>query len=364
MTSTTLPVAEHRHVGGSAGGPGENSAECACGTVFDGLDSRAEATALLDQHIEDEANTRRARELKPGDWVAGLLANHKGMPPRDAEIAGVYPYTDAVETARVLLVTTAPGPQGPETVRLAADWPVRLLTEAEREAMRLAAERVKKIAEIHAFADWLAANPWVPAPYEVEASEHLSAPGDVPTVEVGLAKVREVAQAMGAKVDESLSDRTSTVVSFGDVVSYRLIAWHRDGRPAGPPSQAETDAAKFDSDSLVRAAAQAYDEPAGFDYSRDMGAEEPDLPVPVSPGRILPHFGAVVDGGELVDETPAVNVGPSHFLDYGSHGENDDRVACGKRVDQIGGYVTDLAEATCPACVTAMALVEPVSEPR
>lgn len=41
----------HQHVGGSAGGPGENSAKCACGVVFDGFDSQAEVMAVLDQHI-------------------------------------------------------------------------------------------------------------------------------------------------------------------------------------------------------------------------------------------------------------------------------------------------------------------------
>lgn len=42
---------EHRHVGGVAGGPGENEAECACGVTFAGFDTHAEATAELDRHI-------------------------------------------------------------------------------------------------------------------------------------------------------------------------------------------------------------------------------------------------------------------------------------------------------------------------
>lgn len=43
---------EHYHVGGSAGVPGENSAECACGVFFDGFDSHAEVIEELDRHIE------------------------------------------------------------------------------------------------------------------------------------------------------------------------------------------------------------------------------------------------------------------------------------------------------------------------
>lgn len=44
---------EHQHVEGSTGGPGECSAECACGVTFDGFDTHAEAIACLDQHIAD-----------------------------------------------------------------------------------------------------------------------------------------------------------------------------------------------------------------------------------------------------------------------------------------------------------------------
>lgn len=42
---------EHYHVGGAAGGPGENDAECACGVIFTGFDTHADAVAVLDRHI-------------------------------------------------------------------------------------------------------------------------------------------------------------------------------------------------------------------------------------------------------------------------------------------------------------------------
>ena len=51
-TQPAEPEPEHYHVGGSAGGPGENSAECACGLVLDGFDSHAEVMELLDDHIQ------------------------------------------------------------------------------------------------------------------------------------------------------------------------------------------------------------------------------------------------------------------------------------------------------------------------
>jgi hypothetical protein len=41
----------HAHVGGSAGGPGENGAACACGVSFDGFDTHADAIAVLNGHI-------------------------------------------------------------------------------------------------------------------------------------------------------------------------------------------------------------------------------------------------------------------------------------------------------------------------
>lgn len=45
------PTPKHGHVAGSAGGPGECSAVCACGVTFDGFDTLGEAVAVLDRHI-------------------------------------------------------------------------------------------------------------------------------------------------------------------------------------------------------------------------------------------------------------------------------------------------------------------------
>jgi len=72
LVDETEPAAEHRHAGGSAGGFGENSAECACGTTFDGFDTPAEATKLLALHIE--AATSATGLTRAADQTRGVLA--------------------------------------------------------------------------------------------------------------------------------------------------------------------------------------------------------------------------------------------------------------------------------------------------
>jgi hypothetical protein len=71
IPAPTAPIS-HEHVGGSAGGPGENSAECACGVVFDGFDSPAEVNRALDLHIE--VATSATGLTKAADESRGPLA--------------------------------------------------------------------------------------------------------------------------------------------------------------------------------------------------------------------------------------------------------------------------------------------------
>jgi hypothetical protein len=236
MTVLTLPVAEHHHVGGSAGGPGENSAECGCGTTFAGFDTHREAVAELEHHIEQENSRekKRADQLAAGDIAVDIL---DGFDPwvshRDGKVLASYPYVDEVDNPRVLLVVEGDGPKPkPETVRLDADVMVGLRSEAELEALRKVAERAARIADIRAFADWLEANPGVPMPWRIEADEHLSL-GAGTEIE-RLAKVRQVAAMLGVEVDERLTDRTELEFKIGDLVKYSLIAWHKGGRPAEP----------------------------------------------------------------------------------------------------------------------------------
>jgi hypothetical protein len=65
---------EHYHVRGTAGLPGENEAECACGVTYAGFDSHAEAVAALEQHITAEdspAGPAASVDDPPGDAVLG-----------------------------------------------------------------------------------------------------------------------------------------------------------------------------------------------------------------------------------------------------------------------------------------------------
>jgi hypothetical protein len=173
---------------------------------------------------------RRADELKPGDWVVALLDSNSTSPDRrNAEVLAAFPYDDGMRSPKVLLVVKDADVSSPETARLFADDTVRLLTADELAAIREQAKRSQKVADIRAFADWLEANPAVPAPWQVEADEHLST-GDGTEAE-RLAKVRQVAAMLGVEADERLSDRTEVEFKPSDFVKYRLIAWHRGGRP-------------------------------------------------------------------------------------------------------------------------------------
>jgi hypothetical protein len=68
------PPTVHYPSGGTAGGPGENEAECACGVTYAGFDTHAEATAALDQHITTEsspAGPAASTDDPPVDAVSG-----------------------------------------------------------------------------------------------------------------------------------------------------------------------------------------------------------------------------------------------------------------------------------------------------
>jgi hypothetical protein len=306
MTSSTLPAAEHAHRGGSAGGPGENSAECACGTVFDGFDTHREAVDLLDHHVEQEngREKKRADQLAPGDIAVDILdSTDPWISHRDGKVLASYPYVDEVDNPRVLLVVQGDGPKPkPETVRLDAEVMVGLRSEAEINAMRELAERAARIADIRAFANWLEANPGVPMPWQVQADEHLSI-GDGTEIE-RLVKVRQVAAMLGVEVDERLADRTELEFEIGGFVKYSLVAWHKGGRPAEPitcnwcADPASPDPALHPGNGRTHVPADDL----GFGFSRE--DDDPQVIRPHSP-RVPLHTGAVVDGGQLVDETPA-----------------------------------------------------------
>ncbi|WIM97803.1 hypothetical protein ACTOB_001357 [Actinoplanes oblitus] len=70
------PVAEHYHLSGQTGGPGECAAECACGLTFSGFDTLAEAVAQVDRHIADPTGAAYQREAEDAELVIGRI------PPR------------------------------------------------------------------------------------------------------------------------------------------------------------------------------------------------------------------------------------------------------------------------------------------
>jgi hypothetical protein len=169
-------------------------------------------------------------------------------------------------------------------------------------------ERAAFCADLHAFANWLAENPWVPLPFTTFAERHLNYIDDK-TPFASLTKVREIAALLGVKTDESLPDRTRVTITMG-CVEYRLLAWHKNGRP-GEPDERDAKIERLTAELAALRAAAALQPDAdlsGMGYSR-----EADDPTPVSPARVPLHTGGMVgpvDGGYLVDETgPGLIVG-------------------------------------------------------
>lgn len=82
------PTEQHWHAGGTAGGPGENSAKCACGVVIDGFDTQAEVLDVLAEHIATAAGLTATpgADGPTGDGDADLRAAQ-----RMASVAAVAP---------------------------------------------------------------------------------------------------------------------------------------------------------------------------------------------------------------------------------------------------------------------------------
>lgn len=170
--------------------------------------------------------TRRADELKRGDWLApGELADWA------AEVLLAEPYTDEVENDKVLLVYRVLNESKPSTERAYAAMPFELATDEEIAEHRKAAERAKQIGDVRALADWLEANPWLPIA-DLDVNRHLYG-------EDGYRTVVELAGRLGAKLDTHLDDRTKFVFTKGPL-TYTLLAWHEKGRPAEPAPETVT----------------------------------------------------------------------------------------------------------------------------
>jgi hypothetical protein len=165
--------------------------------------------------------SRRADELKTGDWLA---AGTQAAVP--VEVLDVYPFTDSDGPAVLLVYRNSVG--RPVSIPADADQVFELATQDELNAGREVAERAQKIADIRAYVDWLEANPSEPVGYGFGGQVDVPG-GDAEAV----AKVRAFAARYGAEVRDVLEDRTTARLRFGSV-EHVVIAWHRDGRPAEP----------------------------------------------------------------------------------------------------------------------------------
>lgn len=176
--------------------------------------------------------TRRADELKPGDWLAAEQLDGDG--DRPSEVLSVHPYTGGITPEPGVLFVFRAEDGVPRSHDADADMVFELATQEELNADREAGERAQRIADIRAFADWLEANSWAPTPNHFDASVHLDErhPGG-PGVADSYSKVREVAERLGVNAEERLDDRTVARKGFGHI-GYAVIAWHPDGRPAEP----------------------------------------------------------------------------------------------------------------------------------
>ncbi|MEU7904155.1 hypothetical protein [Actinoplanes sp. NPDC049118] len=262
--------------------------------------------------------TKPASELQVGDWVGEEVT---GLDRDSAEIVTLYPFVPDDSRARVLIAYVQADTRTPYTTVFYAEDQVRVLTAEEIAAVRERGERAKRIADIRALATFLEGHPevpMVPSGMRVQVDLHDSE---------GLRTVRDLGARFGRQPEERLDDRTVVNWSFGGS-ELAVIAWHLDGRPAEPGTTCED---------------LSDPDPTGLAYTR---ADTEDDPTPVSPARVPLHTGAVVDGGQLVDETP-----PVHLEGAGA------RTACDLRIIRLPAgqsWTNDHATVTCKACIDRM----------
>ncbi|WP_328465458.1 hypothetical protein OHA21_43640 [Actinoplanes sp. NBC_00393] len=275
-----------------------------------------------------DRETKRADELKPGDWLAAMQIADDGDQP--SEVLNTFPYTDDQGPAVLLVWRAQDGV--PRSIPADAHAPYELATQTDLDEVREQAERAKLIAEraeqiagLRAFVDFLDRNSWAPMPtMAMQTSPNPT--GDVwNSGPEGYAEVHRVADALGEKADERLDDRTQVSRMFGPV-EYKVIAWHRDeGRPGAKPA-----------------------EPEGLDFQREA---DPADELPVAGRRRPPHLedgrnpGVAIDAAELVDEALAA---PEHHQVRGwkddEFGTAGVECACGTTYDNFSTLAEAVAE--------------------
>lgn len=175
-------------------------------------------------------------------------------------------------------------------------------------------ERAAFVTGLHTFADFLAANPWVPLPSRTYASKQLNYMNSArESVASTMAELREIAGLLGVTPDENLADRTRVFTTIGSV-EYGVLVWHPAGRP-GELDEREAELERLRAEVAELRAAQtstkhlkgclgAFGRPctcdtSGLTYTRADSDE--DDPTPVSPARGPLRTGSVGDDGLVVD---------------------------------------------------------------
>ncbi|GIF08721.1 hypothetical protein [Actinoplanes siamensis] len=249
-----------------------------------------------------DARFKRADELEPGDWVT--LVGDFGP----AKILSTYTYDGDMGERRTLVSLLDSDRQVPETTRVFANNRIELLTQAQIDEQRAFIARQQVAAQLRQLADLIVQHR-LPLP-RMSVSVSLN----VETVD----QVRHVARALGLEIGPWNRGEGATTSWPRDHKTYEAgvhADWHcysgslEQPEPVGSPAQADIDAAKFSTDPMTRAAAEAYEDdegdedPTGLTYSRE--DDDPQVIRPHSP-RVPLHVGVrESDGGELVDETPA-----------------------------------------------------------
>jgi hypothetical protein len=220
--------------------------------------------------------TKPAGDLEPGDYViaSDLYREAEGI----TEVLLSKPF--GVPGRRDTMVIVSDGDlYEPESYRLPIDKPVRLAS-AQEVAEKEAAERRERVAgALRELADMV-------LNHELPIGGSYSEP--VVSFRLGrdVAAVERVAEVLGLEVDRQ--DRTAQawmgVQDRAPLTVYWSASLPKEAAPVVEPDP----------------------DPTGLAYSR---ADDADDPTPVSPGRVPLHTGGVVDGGRLVDETPAESEG-------------------------------------------------------
>jgi len=286
----------------------------------------------------DKRDTKPARDLEPGDW----LAADEVVEQVCSQVLSVHPYIE-VELGSRVMVAYANSEGTPTIMRFHAGDAVQLASPLELAEARVDGDRRTLTTHLYALADLIEHHD-LPLP---EQWAHLDFHFD------NVEAVAEIGRRTGIPVVDDTAGRHS-------------VTW---------PAEADRGGNKFRVEWFTYAKEPEPEpaaDPTGLDYGR--GDTEADDPTPVSPARVPMHTGGVVDGGELVDETPAdptagvfdglpdcsadcgdqpLTQDSKHFEDCPRGQELDRRLATARRADEVPhetlvarGLMTDDGELT------------------